>query len=327
VSVPGTLTIQPYSSTTNVNVLGGSGGLDITAAQLGRFSGYQTLAIGSSSGSGVLSINGALTLPGSANLSLASGGGINVNANIATSGGSVTFLNNTALTNSVAVTTNGVPAGNNITFQGTVTGPGQGLTLNAGTNGNIVFDQSVGGSGLPNQLGPLNMTGLSITGGAFNVASFAFNAPNLNAGGIIIGLGGLAAAHQVVDIAVTTSQFFNGYQLGPTLPPLAPPSTTTNGISNSINSQFGSAPSADTNGISGDVGAGFEVSISAHNVDWDDPIEDLPIKPVDYLLDLEDYFSGKHAQGSSSSQGSTPSEAHANPCVSPTEDDKGCTRP
>jgi hypothetical protein len=322
-STPSTLTLEPLVANSNTNVFSVGSGLNLGAAQLNSFQGYQTLNIGAN-GTGMLTVSGPLTPPvASANLQLAGGGGIYVGANIATSGGSVTFLNNTVLTSPVVVTTNGVPAGNNITFQGTVDGVGQGLALNAGTAGNITFNGAVGGSGLPNQLGPLNMVGQSITGGAFNVASFTFNAPALNASGIITGLGGLAAAHQVDDLAVTTNQYFNGYQLGPNLPALAPPSTTTNGILNSLSGNL--APSTGDSGI--DIGAGFEVSISAHNVDWDDPIEDLPIKPVDYLLDLEDYFSGKRAQGGSSSQGSSPSEARTDPCIAPTQDDKGCTRP
>jgi len=427
VTLPGTLTIEPFTANSNTNLLGGGAGLDLSAAQLGRFQGYSTLSVGSS-GSGVLTVANPLTLPGNANLQLVSGaggiqvpnsltvsgtgtltlngsGGVNVSATltsgaggisisgpttlngtiqtaggavsisgsaqlngtiqtagagavsisgpttlngtiqtaggavsisgptqlngaIQTAAGAVSLLGNVALAGSSTINSaNGAPAGNNILFAGTVDGPGQALTLNAGTAGTITFDQAVGGSGLPNQLGPLVMVGQSITGGAFNVASFTFNAPVLNAGGVITGLGGLAAAHQVDDLAVTTNQFFNGFQLGPTLPPLAPPSTTTNGISNSVNSQFGSAPSADSTSIGGDIGAGFEVSISAHNVDWDDPIEDLPIKPVDYLLDLSDYFSGKRAQGGSSSQAASPSEERPNPCVAPTSDDKSCTRP
>ncbi|HUA56763.1 MAG TPA: hypothetical protein VMB81_31565, partial [Candidatus Sulfotelmatobacter sp.] len=74
--------------------------------------------------------------------------------------------------------------------------------------------------------------------------------------------------------------------------------------------------------------AGFEVSISAHNVDWDDPSGDLPIKPVDYLIDLEPYFSGRHAQSSdksSSDQSSSDQSAGTSQSTTPQGQDSGQT--
>ena len=153
--------------------------------------------------------------------------------------------------------------------------------------------------------------------GNYNVGNFTVvNVPNMNAFGTVNSLGGLAGAHQVGDLALTSNQFFNGFPLQalPALVPPLPPSTSTSTIGRVVGGQLrGLQNSGDAaNGIGlADIGSGFEVSISAHNVDWDDAAGDLPIKAVDYLVDVEEYFSGKRGSRSEGSSGASSQGAGA----------------
>src|SRR5581483_10165290 len=207
-----------------------------------------------------------------------------------------------------------------ISFLGALDGAGQSLSLTAGSAGNIGFSQVVGGSGALGALAVIgantvaaggssfNVNALSITAttiaGTYNVGAFTFNAPNMNAQGTVGSLTGLNAAYQIADLALTSNQFFNGFALM-ALPPLPPPplpiGVTTVPILTTVTGQLRiQAPSADSaSGINSDPGGGYgyEVSISAHDVDWDDPVQDLPIKPTDYLTDLQEFFSGRFASG------------------------------
>ncbi|MBV8166384.1 MAG: hypothetical protein JO021_06295, partial [Alphaproteobacteria bacterium] len=151
------------------------------------------------------------------------------------------------------------------------------------------------------------------------IAAYTFNAPTMNAFGNIDNFSGAAAAARVFDTTPTLNQFFNGVSVGllptPALPPPLPPpppigptiatvageaaSGTVSSIAGQLRSlsQAGSFEGGGV-GFSGDVagGTGFEVGISAHEVDWDDPISALPVKPEEALVDLEEYFSGKRAR-------------------------------
>src|SRR5262249_12401623 len=101
-----------------------------------------------------LSGTGGLTLTGSVgiNSAIVSGsGGVAVNGpstlaqSITTSAGVVTFNGNVSLGSGASINTAAAGAGNDIHFAGTVSGGGQNLALNAGTAGNVQFDQTVSG--------------------------------------------------------------------------------------------------------------------------------------------------------------------------------------
>jgi hypothetical protein len=158
----------------------------------------------------------------------------------------------------------------------------------------------------------VSITAQNISGN-FTVGALTVNAPTINATGTVGSLTGLAAAHQVSDVALTSTQFFNGFSLI-SLPAVTLPNT--NNILTSIGGQLRNLPSSSTDASGfGVEGSGFEVSISAHNVDWDDAGGDLPIKPVDYLVDLEDLFSGKRGRAADNApqakpdRGGPPAEA------------------
>src|SRR5258706_5059360 len=144
----------------------------------------------------------------------------------------------------------------------------------------------------------------------------------MSASGSVHGLPGLAGAYQINDPSVTGNQFFNGFALL-ALPPL-PPSTgsASPGLISTvvIAGQLRGLPSPEdvNSGLNGEAGAsGLEVSISAHNVDWDEPVADLPIKPEDYLLDLDEFFSGRRAQGGTSEGSRGPSRNEAQGACDP----------
>ncbi|MEJ0068468.1 MAG: hypothetical protein WDO24_06795 [Pseudomonadota bacterium] len=93
-TVPGTLSIEPFLLDDQRQCSCVSGGLDLSATQLGRFQGYQTLSIGSATGSGMLTVTAMPPLPVNTNLTLLAGG----------SGGSVQILSPVSLTGVGALT-------------------------------------------------------------------------------------------------------------------------------------------------------------------------------------------------------------------------------
>ncbi len=79
------LTLQPYTASTNVIFNGSGGGLQLTAATLGNFSGYTSLTAGSST-AGTLTVSSAFAAPANVDVNLLSGGAMSVSGNLTTSG-------------------------------------------------------------------------------------------------------------------------------------------------------------------------------------------------------------------------------------------------
>jgi filamentous hemagglutinin family protein len=289
-------------------LVGGGGGITMTG---GAAIAPITIGAGVTSSGGPISIMSDLSLFGGAalftNIGAPAGANIHFFGKVDGPSGFLQFAAGTS---------------GNVTFDGAVGGAG---ALSSVT----VFGANVVSSNGPafnvnnltitaqNILGTYNPTNTTST---FYPIPFTFNAPSMNAHGTVNGVGGAAAASMIAspyDVNPTFTQFFNGVSVGPlppvppAPPPPAPPPTSPlatlspdaalAAVTNAsvVVRQINIVPPQDQNGIgfAGDVGGGgFEVSISAHNVDWDEPVADLPIKPQDYLVDLEEFFSGKRAR-------------------------------
>jgi hypothetical protein len=318
---------------TNPLTLSGSGALTLNANTQVTILAGVTTASGAISIGGLTALGAGVATSGApisflSDVGLAGGGQVST-ASGAPLGNDIHFFGNISGptgTLALAAGSNG-----NLTFDGTVGGGG---ALGSVTIASANTVAANGAAFATNNLNitAQNITGTynpTNTTGVFYPIPFTFNAPHMNANGTVYGVGGAAAAAMIAspyDVNPTFTQFFNGVSVGP-LPPVPPappppppplPSTTidllNSVISNSvatsaafstgvvIGRQITRGPSLDDTsgvGFSGDVsggGSGFEVGISAHNVDWDEPVADLPIKPQDFLIDLEEFFSGKRAR-------------------------------
>ncbi|NQU21563.1 MAG: hypothetical protein HQ567_09785, partial [Candidatus Nealsonbacteria bacterium] len=107
----------------------------------------------------LLKSNGGMTLAGAINagaVTVTSVGAVVLNADIVTAGATIAFSSGVEVGNAQTVTinsANGVAAGADVTFGGTVDGQappagGETLSVNAGTGGNVQFQDAVGGTAI-----------------------------------------------------------------------------------------------------------------------------------------------------------------------------------
>jgi filamentous hemagglutinin family protein len=192
----GTLTVQPGNDATTIGAGGGLGTLDLNATNLAAVSnGFAQIIVGRSTGtaainlnaltfndpvvirtlSGTINVNGQLTGAGDASITLT---GANVlNANIVTAGQAIQINGASTLgANILLDTTNGggSAAGANIGMNGAInatTADTEGLTLRAGTAGDITLNGAIGNN---TALGAFQITSThnaSIGGGPLNATT------------------------------------------------------------------------------------------------------------------------------------------------------------
>ena len=161
----GNIYVAPSRTTAVMTV--GAHTNSLSPAEIARFSTTGTVYIGTATtgptgtagGSGTaikaasISVNRAVTIPGSGSVIFDSNGTTTLKANVTTASGNVTFEDAVSLTGAVTVATG--TSGGNITFKSTVNGAFA-LTLNAGT-GAVDLQGAVGGT--------TKLTGLEITSG------------------------------------------------------------------------------------------------------------------------------------------------------------------
>ncbi|MCW5775193.1 MAG: filamentous hemagglutinin N-terminal domain-containing protein [Phycisphaeraceae bacterium] len=148
----GILSLRPSTDATSIGLAGAAGTLQLSATTLGNIGpGFSEVRIGGqTTGAHTITINSfAIDAP----LRLfAPDGLIVLSGTITTSGDAVRFTGPVRLGAAAGVvTTNGVAAGANITFDETLTGTTadtQSLTLDAGTGGDILFSAAVGATRL-----------------------------------------------------------------------------------------------------------------------------------------------------------------------------------
>ena len=131
----GTVTV----STNNISITAATIDVNTNLTTLGASSGLVTL----NADGGTLNLDsGGITADG--NVSLSATGGITTSADVTTSGDQIDFNDAVVLAADVELqTTNGAPAGANISFDSTLAGAGFDLDVDAGTGGNISFSDDV----------------------------------------------------------------------------------------------------------------------------------------------------------------------------------------
>ncbi len=152
VSGTGILSLRPSTDATSIGLAGAVGTLQLTAATLGNIgSGFSEVRVGTpATGTHTITIN-AFSIDAPLRL-FAPAGLVVLSGTITTSGDAVRFSGPVRLGAAAGVvTTNGVPAGANITFDDSLIGTTadtQSLTLDAGTDGDILFSAAVGATRL-----------------------------------------------------------------------------------------------------------------------------------------------------------------------------------
>ncbi len=148
----GILSLRPSIDATSIGLAGGAGTLQLTATTLGNIGpGFSEVRVGTpTTGAHTITIN-SFSIDAPLRL-FAPDGLIVLSGTITTSGDAVRFTGPVRLGAAAGVvTTNGVAAGANITFDDTLTGTTadtQTLTLDAGTGGDMLFSAAVGATRL-----------------------------------------------------------------------------------------------------------------------------------------------------------------------------------
>ena len=169
----GNIYVAPSRTTAVMTV--GAHDNSLSPAEIARFSTTGTVYIGTATtgptgtagGSGTaikaasISVNRAVTIPGSGAVVFDSNGTTTLNANVATGGGNITFEDAVSLGAAVTVATG--TSGGNITFKSTVNGA-YALTLNAGT-GAVDLQGAVGGT--------TSLVSLTVNGGQIDLDTVA----------------------------------------------------------------------------------------------------------------------------------------------------------
>jgi filamentous hemagglutinin family protein len=207
------VTLKPYTGGTNITFNNAGGGLALSAATVGNFSGATDLTIGSTS-AGTLTVAAAYSAPSGQNVNLISGGTMTVGNALTASGAGAILLNSAK---NVAITANVTTAGGDIEIEGNVTSWTSPFTNTAptfsSTSGNFV-GVSITGATVSAGGGDIAIAGKGGTTGInqFGVYLGPSSAISTTGTGTVnlVGLGGPSTSDSAGSGGSHTGLYFNG---------------------------------------------------------------------------------------------------------------------
>ena len=211
------VTLKPYTASTNITFNNGGGGLALSAATIGNFSGATDLTIGSTS-AGTLTVAAAYSAPSNQNLSLISGDTMTVGNTLTTSGTGWITLNSAK---NVAVTSNLMTAGGDIVIEGNVTSWASVFTNTAPTFGSTAGNfagVSITGATISAGGGDIAIAGKGGTTGINQMGVYLGPSTAITATGAgvinIVGLAGPSTSDTPGSGGSHTGLYFNGGAAG-----------------------------------------------------------------------------------------------------------------